>query len=99
MNWLKSAGIRAWHSFWETAVVLIPVGVSIAEIDWLNVLELALGAAALSLAKSLALGTECGKALKTEEEIEEQTDAELTPTEEANVLPEEDELENDGGEE
>lgn len=99
MNWLKSAGIRAWHAFWETAVVLIPVGLSVTEVDWLNVIELALAAAILSLAKSFAMGTECGKALKSEEELQRQIDEELTPIEKANELPEEKELINDGGEE
>lgn len=52
----KAAGVRAWHAFWECAVPLIPVDVSITAIDWKVVAGVSLGAAVLSLAKSFAKG-------------------------------------------
>ena len=71
---IKSALIRAGHTFWETLVAVIPAGIIITanmlkEADWKSVLltvagwlATALIASALSFAKSMAVGMpECDK--------------------------------------
>ncbi len=52
--WAKAAGIRALKTFAQTAVALIPVAVSITQVDWLTVLGTAALAAVVSMGTSLA---------------------------------------------
>lgn len=53
-RWLKAAGIRAIRTFAQALLPLIPVGIAINEISWLEVLGIAATAAVLSLLTSLA---------------------------------------------
>ena len=53
-NWWKAAGIRAVKTFAQTTVAMIPVAVSITQVDWLTVLGTAALSAVVSLATSLA---------------------------------------------
>ena len=52
--WLKAAGIRATKTFAQTLLAVIPVGISIAEVEWTTCLGVAALAAVLSLLTSLA---------------------------------------------
>ena len=52
--WFKAAGIRAVKTFAQTLLATIPVGISIAEVDWITCLGVAALAALLSLLTSLA---------------------------------------------
>lgn len=52
--WLKAAGIRAVKTVAQTAVALIPVGVSIEEVGWLAVIGTAALAGVVSLLTSVA---------------------------------------------
>ncbi len=52
--WLKAAGIRAVKTVAQTAVALIPVGVSITEVGWLEVLGTAALAGLCSVLTSVA---------------------------------------------
>ena len=52
--WLKAAGIRALKTVAQTAVALIPVGVSIQEVGWLAVIGTAALAGVVSLLTSIA---------------------------------------------
>lgn len=52
--WLKAAGIRAVKTFAQTLLATIPVGISIAEVEWTTCLGIAALAAVLSLLTSLA---------------------------------------------
>ena len=53
-KWIKAAGIRAVKTAAQTAVAMIPVGVSINEVGWLGVAGTAALAAVLSLLTSVA---------------------------------------------
>lgn len=53
-QWWKAAGIRAIKTFAQTAVAMIPVAVSVTEVNWLAVIGTAVTAAILSLLTSLA---------------------------------------------
>lgn len=53
-NWLKCAGIRAIKTVAQTAVSLIPVAVSITEVDWKIVIGTSITAGILSLLTSVA---------------------------------------------
>lgn len=53
-EWWKAAGIRAIKTFAQTAVATIPVAVTIAEVQWLQVLGTSALAAVMSLLTSLA---------------------------------------------
>ena len=44
LTWFKAAGIRAVKTFAQTAVAMIPVGVSIEQVGW----EAVIGTAALA---------------------------------------------------
>ena len=55
-DYLKKVGIRAFHTFWQTMVPMIPVGVMVTEIEWKQILFVCLGAVVLSVAKSFAVG-------------------------------------------
>ena len=52
--WLKAAGIRALKTVAQTAVSMIPVGVSVEEVGWLAVLGTAALAGICSLLTSVA---------------------------------------------
>ncbi len=54
LTWLKAAGIRAVKTVAQTAVALIPVGVSITEVGWLEVLGTAALAGLCSVLTSVA---------------------------------------------
>lgn len=53
-KWIKKAGIRAIKTMAQTAVAMIPVAVSVNEIDWITVLSTSLTAGILSLLTSVA---------------------------------------------
>ena len=53
-QWLKAAGIRAVKTFAQTLLATIPVGISVAEVEWTACLGVAALAAILSLLTSLA---------------------------------------------
>ena len=53
-KWLKAAGVRAVKTVAQTAVAMIPVGVSITEVGWLAVLGTAALAGVCSLLTSVA---------------------------------------------
>lgn len=55
-NFLKCAGIRAIKTICQTAVALIPVGVSINEVSWQVVLGTSALAGVLSLLTSISTG-------------------------------------------
>lgn len=52
--WLRAASVRALRTIAQTALALIPVSVTVAEIDWLTVGGTALLAGILSLLTSVA---------------------------------------------
>lgn len=52
--WLKAAGVRAIKTICQTAIALIPVGVTIEEVNWLVVASTSLLAGILSLLTSVA---------------------------------------------
>lgn len=54
IKWIKAAGIRAIKTVAQTAVAMIPVGVSIEEVGWLTVLGTAVLAGIVSLFTSIA---------------------------------------------
>ena len=53
-EWAKKAGIRAVKTMAQTAVAMIPVGVSVSEIGWTAVLDTAALAGITSLLTSVA---------------------------------------------
>lgn len=55
-NFLKCAGIRTLKTMCQTAVALIPVGVSISEVSWQIVLGTSALAGVLSLLTSVSTG-------------------------------------------
>jgi hypothetical protein len=59
MNWksfLKAAGIRALRTVAQTAIAMIPVGVSITDVGWYAVAGTAILAGIVSLLTSFATG-------------------------------------------
>lgn len=54
MKWFKPAGIRAIKTMAQTALALIPVAVSISEVDWIVVCGTSATAGILSLLTSVA---------------------------------------------
>lgn len=52
--WIRAAGIRALKTFAQTLLATIPVGISIAEVEWTTCLGIAALAAVLSILTSLA---------------------------------------------
>ena len=54
IKWIKAAGIRALKTAAQTAVALIPVGVSVSEVGWLTVIGTAAVAGIVSLLTSIA---------------------------------------------
>ena len=53
-RWIKAALIRAARTFCQTAVALIPVGITVTEVNWYIVGGTALLAGILSLLTSVA---------------------------------------------
>lgn len=53
-NWLKCAGVRAIKTVAQTAVAMIPVAVSISEVDWLTIVGTSALAGIVSLLTSVA---------------------------------------------
>lgn len=53
-EWMKAAGIRAVKTAAQTAVAMIPVAVTIAQVDWKTVIGTAALAGITSLLTSLA---------------------------------------------
>lgn len=56
LKWFKAASIRAIKTIAQTAVSLIPVAVSISEVDWVIVCGTSLTAGILSILTSVATG-------------------------------------------
>lgn len=54
IKWLKAAGVRAIKTVAQTAVAMIPVGVSIAEVGWVAVIGTSALAGVVSLLTSIA---------------------------------------------
>ena len=54
MKWVKAAGIRALKTVCQTALALIPAGVTITAVDWKTVAGTAILAGILSVLTSLA---------------------------------------------
>lgn len=54
ITWFKAAGVRAIKTMAQTAVAMIPVGVTIQEVGWLTVLGTAALAGVISLLTSIA---------------------------------------------
>lgn len=54
LKWAKAAGIRALKTTAQTAVAMIPVGVSVAEVGWVAVAGTAALAGVCSLLTSVA---------------------------------------------
>ena len=53
-KWLKAAGVRAIKTVAQTAVAMIPVGVSVSEVGWLTVAGTAVLAGVVSLLPSVS---------------------------------------------
>ena len=53
-SWIRAAGIRAIKTVAQTAVALIPVGVSVQEVSWLAVIGTAALAGVVSMLTSIA---------------------------------------------
>lgn len=53
-SWIKAAGIRALRTIAQTAIGMIPVAVTISEVDWIAVGGTALLAGIISLLTSIA---------------------------------------------
>ena len=53
-QWLKAAAIRAVKTMAQTAIAMIPVGVSVTEVGWYAVVGTAVLAGILSLLTSVA---------------------------------------------
>ena len=54
IKWIKAAGVRAIKTVAQTAVSLIPIGVSIDEVGWTTVIGTAVLAGIVSLLTSIA---------------------------------------------
>lgn len=54
VKWLKAAGIRAVKTMAQTALAIIPVAVTIQQVDWLTVLGTAALAGVVSIITSVA---------------------------------------------
>ena len=53
-EWMKAAGIRAVKTVAQTAVAMIPVAATVAQVDWKAVIGTAVLAGSTSLLTSLA---------------------------------------------
>lgn len=54
IKWLKAAGVRALKTIAQTALAMIPVGVSVQEVGWVAVIGTALLAGIASILTSIA---------------------------------------------
>lgn len=54
IRWIKAAGVRALKTVAQTAVAMIPVGATFAEVGWLTIVSTAALAGVLSLLTSIA---------------------------------------------
>lgn len=54
IKWLKAAGVRALKTAAQTAVAMIPVGVTVQEVGWVSVAGTAALAGIASLLTSIA---------------------------------------------
>lgn len=54
LKWLKAAGIRAAKTVAQTAIAMLPVGISVTEVGWTAVLGTAALAGIASLLTSIA---------------------------------------------
>lgn len=54
LKWLKAAGVRALKTVAQTAVAMIPVGVTVSEVGWTTVISTAVLAGIISLLTSVA---------------------------------------------
>lgn len=54
LDWVKAAGVRAIKTVAQTAIAMIPVAVSITEVNWPTVLGTAALAGVVSLLTSVA---------------------------------------------
>ncbi len=54
IKWLKAAGVRSVKTVAQTAVALIPVGVSVEEVGWVAVIGTSALAGIVSLLTSVA---------------------------------------------
>ncbi len=52
-KWIKAAGIRAIKTMAQTALAMIPVGVTVSEVSWLTVIGTAILAGGLSILTSI----------------------------------------------
>ena len=53
-KWIKAASVRAIKTVAQTSVAMIPVGITIAEVDWKVVVSTSLLAGLLSILTSVA---------------------------------------------
>ncbi len=53
-KWFRAAGVRAIKTVAQTALAMIPVGVSVQEVGWLTVLGTSVLAGVVSLLTSIA---------------------------------------------
>ena len=53
-KWLKAAAIRAVKTVAQTAIAMIPVGVSVSDVGWMAVIGTAVLAGILSMLTSIA---------------------------------------------
>ena len=56
IEFLILAGKRALWTFAEVIVIMVPLGISIGEVDWANVLGVAAGTCVVSFCKSIIAG-------------------------------------------
>ena len=54
VKWIKAAGIRAAKTVAQTAIAMLPVGISVTEVGWTAVLGTAALAGIVSLLTSIA---------------------------------------------
>ena len=53
-KWLKAAAVRAIKTMAQTAIPMIPVGVSIDQVSWMTVAGVVLSAGILSIVTSIS---------------------------------------------
>lgn len=56
LDWFKAAGIRMLRTAAQVALGMLTVGMTISEVDWLNVLSVSVVAAVYSLLTSIVTG-------------------------------------------
>ena len=54
LKWIKAAGVRAAKTIAQTAVAMIPVGVSISNVGWMEIVGTAILAGVVSILTSVA---------------------------------------------